>query len=226
VTSREIIVRMRHGLYKYFTERKWADTFLDGKILFRSLSYFRDYEDNSVRGDQKEGTSVFRPEGGLITNHTQGTAFTMPGFAFEATAKQDEIFAFCVSRSLTDELRAKLKAVACVEILRVQTLCERMRKALPANATFQAKRVEYYDQSDAPNPRWALPDRIAVSKFKDFKWQNEFRFVFCCTDAFGFEKGDYRLVKGDARGAPKPAEHHNHLLTTQSLHDICRLHEF
>ncbi len=218
---------MRHCLYKYFTERKWADTFLDGEILFRSLSYFRDYEDNSVRGDQKEGTSVFRPEGGLIvTNHTQGTAFTMPGFAFEATAKQDEIFAFCVSRSLTDELRTKLKAVACVEILRVQTLCERMRKALPANATFRAERVEYYDQSDAPNPRWALHDRIAVSKLENFKWQNEFRFLFCCTDAFGFEKGDYRLVKGDAREAPKPAEHHNHLLKTQSLCDICRLHQF
>jgi len=29
---------MRHSLYKYFPERKWADAFLDGEILFRSFT--------------------------------------------------------------------------------------------------------------------------------------------------------------------------------------------
>ncbi len=63
---------MRHSLYKYFTNRKWADAFLDGEVFFNSLTYFRDYEDANVREDKNEGSSVYRPESGLlITNHTQ-----------------------------------------------------------------------------------------------------------------------------------------------------------
>ena len=58
----------RRNLYKYFSERKWAEAFINGEVLFRSLSYFRDYEDNSVREDHNEGTSIYRPEGGLIVN--------------------------------------------------------------------------------------------------------------------------------------------------------------
>ena len=218
---------MRHSLYKYFTNRKYADAFVDGEVFFHSLAYFRDYEDENVRGDKNEGNSVYRPAGGLlITNHTQAKTFILPDFAFESTANQEEILVFCVSRSLTDELRKGFKAVACVEILRIPTLCERVKMALPANATFHAGRVAYYDQSEAPNPRWALPGQIAMSKFKNYEWQDEFRFVFCITDALGFEKGALRLVKGDAREAPKPAEHHSHLMRTRSLRDICRLHEF
>jgi len=187
---------MRHSLHKYFTKRKWADAFLDGEILFRSLSFFRDYEDKRVRGDQKEGTSIFRPEGGLIvTNYTQGTTFTMPNSAFEAITNQEEIFVSCASRSLIDELRKEFESVVCVEILKTQTLCARIQRALPTNATFRAGRVEYYHQKDAPNPRWALPDQIALSKFESYKWQDEFRFLFCLTDALGFEKGAHRLVR-------------------------------
>jgi hypothetical protein len=86
----------RRSLYKYFTKHKWADAFLDGEILFRSLAYFRDLEDENVREDQNEGVSVFQPTEGLqIINQTQGTQFTMKGFSFEATVKQKEIFVFC-----------------------------------------------------------------------------------------------------------------------------------
>ncbi len=77
----------RRSLYKYFSERKWAEAFINGEVLFRSLSYFRDYEDNNVREDQNEGTSIFRPEGGLIINNlTQGTTFTLQEHAFALPA--------------------------------------------------------------------------------------------------------------------------------------------
>jgi hypothetical protein len=36
---------MRHSLYKYYSTRKWADAFLDGRLRFNSLAYFRDFED-------------------------------------------------------------------------------------------------------------------------------------------------------------------------------------
>ena len=30
---------MRHSLYKYFDQLKWAEKFLEGEMLFRPLSY-------------------------------------------------------------------------------------------------------------------------------------------------------------------------------------------
>jgi hypothetical protein len=89
---------MRHSLYRYFTERKWADEFLDGKMRFRSLAYFRDYENESeakaVRKDDKEGNLVFGPpEGLLVSNQTQATTGALPGFRMESRTKQAVSFA-------------------------------------------------------------------------------------------------------------------------------------
>ena len=70
---------MGHSLYKYYDNQEWADAFLGGKLRFRSLSYFRDYEDEQVRGDKNEGKMIFRPEGGLVLNNeTQGYTSTLP----------------------------------------------------------------------------------------------------------------------------------------------------
>ncbi len=226
----------RRSLYKYFSERKWAEAFINGEVLFRSLSYFRDYEDNNVREDQNEGTSIFRPEGGLIINNlTQGTTFTLQEHAFESAAKQEEIFIFCVSRSLTDELRERFKAVACVEILNIRAFCNRIETALlPSKAKFPGhpgrkrigQSVEYYQETEAGNPRWALPDMIATSKLDKYAWQDEFRLVFSLTDALEFENVAICLKQGNARKSGNPAEHHCYALSVGTLHDICRLHEF
>ena len=81
-------------------------------VLFRLLAYFRDHEDQDRRGDKNEGSSIFRPEGGLVGyNRTQGKAFTLPDTSFASTASQKDIFVFCMSRSLTDELREEFEAV-------------------------------------------------------------------------------------------------------------------
>jgi hypothetical protein len=102
---------LRHSLFKYYDQRIWAEKFLDGEMLFRSLAYFRDCED-AVRGDEHEGTSRFLPDGGLqITNQTQGTQFTLAEYAFESTVKADEIFVFCASRRFGADLAKEFNAV-------------------------------------------------------------------------------------------------------------------
>jgi hypothetical protein len=168
----------RRRLYKYFSERKWAEAFLRENLLLRSLSYFRDHEDNEVRGDHNERTVVFRPEGGLVINSlTQGTTMTLPGPAFESSAKQEEIFVFYLSMSLTEELRERFRAIACFEILTIGSFCDRIERAVclrpplfpgrPGGRARLGQRVEYYKETEAGNPRWALPDMIAVSKAVD-----------------------------------------------------------
>ena len=70
----------KRSLFRYYAEQKWADAFVDGRMRFWSLSYFRDREDKGVRGDANEGKGIFAPEGGLeITNHTQSTRFSDAG---------------------------------------------------------------------------------------------------------------------------------------------------
>ena len=105
---------------------------------------------------------------------------------------------------------------------------------MPPNAKFPGPigrtrigwRVEYYHETEESNPRWALPDKIATAKSNRYPWQDEFRLVFCLTDALGFEKVDTRLVQNNTREAPKPAEHHRYQVNSRSLRDICRIYEF
>jgi hypothetical protein len=218
---------VHHSLFKYFSERHWADAFLEGQVLFRSLSYFRDYEDQEIRGDRNEGVSIFRPEGGLtINNITQGKTVVLRNHAFESTTNQDEIFVFCASKSLNDELRERFKAIACVEILNIKALCERVKGALPTNANFWGRQVEYYDHTEGGNPRWALPEKIAVSKLRCYAWQREYRLVFCLTDALDFENVKLQLVTDESREISKRAEYPKRTVSLSSLSDICRLHEF
>jgi hypothetical protein len=223
-------------LYKYFSEQRWARAFLDGSLRFRTLSYFQDLEDKNVREDDKEGVSVFRPEGGLVLNNqTQGTTHVLRGYSFESAVKQHEIFVFCASRTLADELIVKFNAVACVEISNVPAFCDRIEAALPSGAKFPGpprqqrigQRVRYYHEGGDCNPRWALPDIIAVSKRDTYAWQKEFRLVLSLTDALEFEKAAMTLVPPGRPRAPQcPGEHRSYDVATGSLRDICRLHEF
>jgi len=90
-------------VFKFFSEHRHAEAFLDGQALFRSLAYFRDIED-AARGDEYEGTSKFLPEGGLaVHNQTQGTSFTLP-MAFESSVRAYEIFVYCTSLTLSADM--------------------------------------------------------------------------------------------------------------------------
>ena len=180
-----------------------------------------------MRGDEHEGTSRFLPDEGLqITNQTQGTKFTVAEYAFESTVKANEIFVLCASRRFGDDLAREFNAVVAVEITRMPTFCERIQAALPPTATFRARRVDYYPQSQGGDPRWALPDDIATSKLEEWASQEETRFIFSLTDALAFENVKCQLSRQRTRTPAKPEEHLSHPLKVGSLRDICRLREF
>jgi len=78
-------------LYKYISS-KYLDDFINkGIVLFRSLSYFKDYEDKQIRGDNLEGTLKYEPSDGLVINNlTTGKTFKHKG-SFESTTKNNDI---------------------------------------------------------------------------------------------------------------------------------------
>src|SRR5690349_184974 len=100
---------MPRRLFKFHCDVKHAEAFIDdGEMLFSSLSVFRDWEDNSIREDRHEGVSVYRPPGGLvINNHTQGKTFVLSDHALVSTVNQAEISVFCLSRSMSHEMRTR-----------------------------------------------------------------------------------------------------------------------
>jgi hypothetical protein len=224
---------MPRHLYRYFSDPKHADDFADGLLLFKTLAYYRDYEDNGVRGDKNEGTSIYRPSGGLVVNNqTKGTTFTLDGSAFEASARAQEIFVYCLSKSFNDFLWNEFEAKACVEISCTATFCRRISLALPEGASCPGPahrqrlghHVEYYNPAEVGGARWALPDKIATAKSRDYSVQDEFRLAFGLNNAFAFEHANYRIADDSAEKVADPSQHHSHFLRAQSLRDICRIH--
>jgi len=223
----------RRSLFRYYSEQRWAEAFLDGRMRFQSLNYFRDLEAQGVRGDAHEGTSVCAPGDGLqVTNQTQGTRFTLPAHALVSRARCDEIFVFCASRVLSARLWDAFDAQACIEITDVPAFCSRVNSALPPGAKSPGRpgrerlawRVEYYSPTDAPDTRWALPDRIAYSKQAPFAWQEETRLVFSTTGALDFQNVALTIEQpptatNAAAGEPPFCD-----IGARCVRDICRLH--
>ncbi len=219
---------MKHCWYEYFSKREYAEAFLDGDVLFRTLSYFRDREDRESRqiiGDEHEGTRSFMPSGGLIvTNHStrQHLKFVEP-WAFESVVKAGEIFVFCVSTAYKESLVSEFGAVACVEISNQSKFFDRLRPVLPSQAKLIWGKVIYYERGAEPKAEWAIPERIAKSKLQQFSCQGEYRFA-SVTDALNFGKTRQRLIGRAVRPKGDPTEHHWHMLRFGSLRDICTLH--
>ncbi len=222
---------MKHRRFKYFTKLQYAEAFLDGNVLCRTASFFRDYEDAHARqiiGDEYEGTRLYRPLNGLeINSLTRGQSLTLNA-GMECLTKAHEIYIFCMSRACTDILKKEFNAVACAEIIDPREFIGRWRNALPEEAKQKgkhvARKVGYYKPEDLPGNVWALPDLITTTKLKHFQYQEEYRLAYTTTDAFAFENCVYQIVDRKVRPSPKPNEHLCQTLELGDLRDICRIH--
>ena len=70
---------MKHSRFKYFSELRHAEQFLDGKVFCQTAAFFRDYEDAQAKqiiGDEYEGARLYRSLNGLeINNLTRNNAY-------------------------------------------------------------------------------------------------------------------------------------------------------
>lgn len=95
---------MKTSIYRYFSDRKWAEEFLLGSIRFGPLTYYQSIEDENRR-DGSEG--ILRHNHGetlRITNLTQGREMELDGYSFQSKAKADDIYVLSFSRSLNRDL--------------------------------------------------------------------------------------------------------------------------
>ena len=216
-------------LFRYFSKTHAAAFVQQGAVLLRSLSYFRDYEDEGVRADEYEGTLVHQTAQGLqINNLTTGESGTVP-YRLESTAKEDDIFVYCMSTELCPEIAKRFTAEVAVEILDPPKFLARLRASLSLRRRFKTAQlvhdhVRYYESHEPPNVDWALPERIAMSKPKLFSWQKEYRFAVPTGDAFGVENVSVKLVPIGTSRSSRFRVHPNQSLSLGNLSKICRVH--
>jgi len=151
--------------------------------LFRSLSYFQDYEDAQVRGDKNEGVLRYSGQDGLLINNvTTGQSFKKP-WIFKSKVDTDKIFIFSLSKKLCPELAREFGADVCIEFEKPVNVISKLvnavhiRRSIKPNTLFQGE-VKYYTEQEGPNIDWALPSTIAMKKLACFSRQEEYRFMF------------------------------------------------
>jgi len=219
------------SLYKYLPEQ-YAGPFLrEGALLFRALSYFRDYEDAQVRGDEFEGTKVYRPTHGLEVTLVETQQKVMLSHSFESSAHEDDIFVFCLSTVLSQDLARQFETDTCVEIQNPALFISKIRGALSRRPSIKDKMlvhgdVKYYEPEEPPIVDWALPERIAMSKLALYRSQQEYRLAFSVNGAFEVENTRLRLVAPGVPRTPRVAEYPERLFKLGSLAKICRVHRF
>jgi hypothetical protein len=218
-------------LYKYLPEQ-YVEAFVrEGAILFRSLSYFRDYEADQVRGDEFEGTRLYRPQGGLEITLTATQRKIALSHSFESSVNEDDIFVFCLSRAFSVDLAAEFQASACVEILNPGRFIAGIRAALLRRPSIKNKmlmygEVKYYTQDEPPIVDWALPERIAMSKRSIYIPQQEYRITFAINGAFSVENTRVRLAAPGEQRALRAQSHPERLFKLGSLAKLCKVHYF
>ena len=201
------------------------------------MAFFQRLEDAEVRGDEYEGSAVYRPCGGLEVNVRDGRGLRLQdGHGLEKTADLENIYIFCASTRLNSELWERFCAAYCIEILDVKAFCQRVIACLPhsarfpipqgrpANATSRlGNRVIYYDPAQPSGVRSSLPDIVAISKRRqEFSWQSEYRLAFTLNDAFGFENLKYQIAAAPPSGVSSRQNDH-FPVKVGSIHRIARL---
>ena len=218
---------MQHSLFRYFDKSDYAESFLDGKIFFNSLSYFAGFEDGEVRGDPDEGTRVHAPTQGLLINNlTQGTTFTITDGVFKSSAKQNEIYVFCMSKSLKQALWQEFNATCCVEIRIKKQFLQKARDAVEVKKNnFYAGPVTYYAASSPLKHLWTLPESVCMSKLAGFKRQDEYRIAFGKTEIFDPNNVDPKLTTTASLHGEVLAERtSNCIVDIGNIRDICKVH--
>jgi hypothetical protein len=202
-----------------------------GEVLFRALSYYKDFEDDGVRADEFEGTRVHLPNEGLkATKVDTGEVVSLP-HTFESSAHEEDIFVHCLSTKFSEKLAEKFGTKTCIEIFEPSKFLTMIRAALERRPSVKDKSlafgpIKYYAWHDAPLGDWALPERIALSKMDMLAWQCEYRIAFSVNHAFDFENVSVKLVPPGTRRNHSAIDHPKKFLKLGSLSKLCRVHSF
>jgi len=217
-------------LYKYLP-REYADLILnEGCFLFRSLSYFQDYEDDEVRGDRFEGVQKYSGKDGLeINNLTSGKA-SRENWIFKSKVDSENIFIFSASLIFSKELSKEFEADTCIEITDASKIISGLRSAVKRRRSVKPNKlfygeVEYYQDSKEPGIDWAFPDRISNRKLNTFSHQKEYRFAFSTKNALKFGNTEQQVQMSDQPSVKRERPYPEKILKIGNIKQWCVVHD-
>lgn len=163
-------------LYKYLPSKYVNDFINKGEILFRNLTYFNNCEYNKRIGDIGDGGLRHNPINGFeVWNTTKDSVIKLKdSFAYTNT---DNIFAFCVSEKLDNELFKEFDCDCCIEITNPAEFTKRIGRSLRYKY-FDFDNINYYNTSDNLQHLINKPETIPFYKTIDYESQNEYRYLF------------------------------------------------
>lgn len=219
-------------LYKYLPS-KYADAFLQGEILFRNLSYFKQL-DCKNRGDATEGIHRDRPEGGATLENLSVGGTIYGDFTSLNEINSDLVFVFCTAEIFDESLFHEFEADCCIEINNPEEFAKRIRQKVMSLVSTNksigllSRSVIYYDPGKTAEFNVKDPTKIAFAKDSSYAYQNEFRFAFgkgkksFCVDQSGVKiviskLYDFQVEAKSGKGAEKT-------LLIGSIKDIARIH--
>ena len=194
-------------LAKVFSDKRYAEQFLEGKLYANRLSEFKRIEDDLTRGDEYEGGVMIDPDGISMAMQSQDSKtgkmqeVVLEGQHFGSSIKMklpyfDDLNLFCMYGVRLGDL--PLTPENTVAIKERVSLSEKYYNfgnhvVVITNATkfinrvvIAAKReryglefnfVTYYD-SDVGTLLIPQSTETIFAKRKEFAWQKEFRFAF------------------------------------------------
>lgn len=210
---------------------KFVSGFVDkGLILFRNLTYFRQYEDIR-RGDPLEGFHRDNPENDVTLSCPKtGRILAKGDFSFLNSTNTDLIFVFCMSRILKDELYKEFETNTCIEITEPLEFTKRVHFSIkkllsPHKNGLLTGDVNYYRDNAPVGFDVKDPKNLAFAKGNHYEPQKEFRLVFGTTKrAFDLKQQivvnrSYDFLKEAKNGQPKEK-----LVKIGCLRDITKVH--
>ncbi|MCK4592847.1 hypothetical protein KAT63_05445 [Candidatus Parcubacteria bacterium] len=179
---------MPERLYKYLPSKYLDNVFHKGELLFRNLTYFKQYECEK-RGDPLEGHHRDNPDNDItITNLSKGTKFK-GDCSFLNTTDSDLIYVYCMSRTHRPELYEEFNCDACIEVTDVSKFFLRVKVKLKHlislhKAGLLHGAVKYYAANKPAEFNIKDPKELAFAKDEVFRQQDEYRLVFGTKKAF------------------------------------------
>lgn len=187
----------RMAIFRYFAEEEHARDLIEhGRVRFCTLGTYHVFEDKEVRRDPSDGLLRYKPEGGVTIN--QGDRTFQNKMAFVSVVKVNDIYVYCMSTTLSEELATRFNSPFCVEIQHCLGFVGRIRRHVRLrsqldHANVFARPIDYRGLDHEPGADWALPERLAFIKPEAFAWQDEFRVVIGNRGALGVENVDTHL---------------------------------
>ena len=218
-------------LYKYLP-RKYLDSVLnEGIFLFRSLSYFQDYEDSEIRGDQFEGVNKYNGKDGLEINNLSTGKKYKKNWTYKASVDSESIFIFSTSTILCADLAKEFKSDVCIEFTDIGKIINGIHKAVERRRSIKPNKlmhseINYYHESDPPGIVWAFPDKITFRKLDCFTRQKEYRFAFSKLNALGFNNTKHEIDMAPPIKVNRVIPYPEHSLKIGNIRKYCVVHEF